>query len=134
MILCVVHGLSSCKSKPREPRQAEPDAAAIERVDSTPEIQSPLRWTDSAVLRYIERSDAPLIANSRHRGAKLSWITDRMQATDSGEFIVIQIGHDEAEPDGSNLRFATEGWLYLDTSRKRIYEYDLQDEALSRWE
>jgi hypothetical protein len=100
---------------------------------AAPPPKDPLSWQDRAVMRYINESGNGIIADARMRGRGEDWIVDRDETRDSTNYLVIHIGHDESEPDGTNRRFATDAWLYLDTVRKRIYEYDLPNDSLVFW-
>lgn len=39
-----------------------------------------------------------------------------------------RIGHSLADKDGK--RFVTDGWVYIDTVAKQLYEYDVAEDEL----
>ncbi len=114
---------------------AQPDTSMAPQHKAAPVAveTGPSSWMDRAILDFIARGTSPLIADARRRGQNLSWIIDRTEARNGADLIVVQLGHTESEPDGSSRRFATAGWLYLDTAREIIYEYDLPNDSLVRW-
>lgn len=130
----VVLGSSGCASESSESLKSGVEAPARQPpADTLAPRQRPASWADQAIISYLAKSSSPLIADARRRGQDLSWITDRTEPTDSATFTVVQIGHDMTEPDGSNPRFSTDGWVYLDTTRRRIYEYDVAEDKLVLW-
>lgn len=54
---------------------------------------------------------------------------DRMEKTDSATYAVFHIGHDVVD-EGGGKRFATDGWLYVDTLTAVAYDYDLVEDRL----
>ena len=46
---------------------------------------------------------------------------------------IYNIGIDVAEEDGSNLRFSSCGWVYLDSVKQKLYEYDLPNDTIVTW-
>jgi hypothetical protein len=54
---------------------------------------------------------------------------DRMEQTDSAGYAVFHIGHDVVEEEGGK-RFATDSWLFIDTTNNACFDYDLAQEKL----
>jgi len=103
------------KVKPRVQQQAAPE-----------------NWIDPMMANYIRHAKNPLIrAKEKNQGAE-EWLLDRTEKTDTATYLVFHIGHDFEDADGK--RFATDGWVYLDSIRRILYEYDLPNDRLIRWE
>jgi hypothetical protein len=87
-------------------------------------------WSDSLLKMYIAFSENQLIKLSRKEE---EWIFDQTIKTDTAVYNVYQIGHDVSDENGKNLRFITDQWIYLDTTKKLLYEYDVAKEKLNEW-
>lgn len=98
-------------------------------VDSS--LRDRLNWVDGLAAGYIERSEDPSIQQALS-DSTMQWLWDRLLHTDTAAFIVLRIGHDEYNGDGKI--FATDRWLYVDTLSRRIYEYDVPNDSLVKWE
>lgn len=90
-------------------------------------------WYDDLISDYVKNSDNELIRISVKNKENVEWLLDRTEKTDSTNYYIFQIGQDVSEKDGSDLRFSTDGWIYVDSISKKIYEYDLPNESLMLW-
>ncbi|MBC5839690.1 hypothetical protein [Flavobacterium muglaense] len=90
-------------------------------------------WYDDLIADYVKNSDNELIRISVKNKENVEWLLDRTEKTDSTNYYIFQIGQDVSEKDGSDLRFSTDGWIYVDSISKKIYEYDLPNESLMLW-
>ncbi|UOE46713.1 hypothetical protein MTO98_20110 [Mucilaginibacter sp. SMC90] len=89
-------------------------------------------WVDTLIVDYIEHSDNELIKLSRkdtsiHDG----WMFDRLQKRGVNTYFVYNIGHDYNNGDG--VIYASDGWVYIDTLNRKLYEYQVTDESLKEW-
>jgi len=84
-------------------------------------------WVDSLVADYINRTENELMQAARKDTIPVEWFRDRTEDTDSAKYFVIQIGH------SFENRFITDGWLYIDSLTRNIYEYDVPDDKLIKW-
>ena len=82
-------------------------------------------WYDGLVADYIKKSDNKLIKSSLKNKEQIEWLLDRTEKTDSTNYYIFNIGQDVSEEDGTELRFTTDGWIYIDSISKKIYEYFL---------
>jgi hypothetical protein len=93
-------------------------------------VQSP---TDSLLQYYINHADNALIKSALRSRVSETWLFDQLVSTDSAKYLVYQVGHDVSDGGGRNKRFVTDQWVYIDSLTKRLYEYDLAKDSLSRW-
>lgn len=90
-------------------------------------------WKDKLIANYIRNSKNELIKSSFERDEYIQWILDRTEKNDTTQFYIYHIGFDESEEDGSELRFSTCGWVYLDSVKRKLYEYDLPNDTIVEW-
>ncbi|KAA2243002.1 hypothetical protein F0L74_10805 [Chitinophaga agrisoli] len=100
----------------------ELDSTTIERMD----------WATGLVANYIDHTDNEGIRTIVNDStASMKWMWDQLEKRDSSTYILVHLGHDQEDEDGA--RFATDGWLYIDTLTRRLYEYDLPNDSLVGW-
>jgi protein involved in sex pheromone biosynthesis len=90
-------------------------------------------WYDKLIADYIKNCDNELIKAQLNSKTRIEWLLDRTEKTDSTNYYIFNIGQDVFEEDGSNLRFTSNGWIYIDSISKKIYEYDLPNDSLIVW-
>jgi hypothetical protein len=90
-------------------------------------------WVDSIVNHYVSKTKSPLILVAREDRKKEVWIFDQTLSTDTATYMVFQVGHDLADTAGDAQRFVTDQWLYIDTAKKMLYEYDVVSDSLTLW-
>jgi hypothetical protein len=90
-------------------------------------------WYDKLIADYIKNCDNELIKAQLKSKTRIEWLLDRTEKTDSTNYYIFNIGQDVSEEDGSNLRFTSNGWIYIDSISKKIYEYDLPNDSLIVW-
>ncbi len=89
-------------------------------------------WYDTLIINYIKKSDN--LNYSRHDPAiRIEWLLDRVENTDTAKYIIFHIGHVAVDEGDINMRFVTDGWIYIDSLTKRFYEYDLPNDRLIEW-
>jgi hypothetical protein len=111
-------------------------AANVDTITKKPNLYHPeisIDWTDSLLLAYMAFSENELIRSARKSHLKEEWLLDSTLQTDTAVYQIYQIGHDVADEGGENQRFVTDQWVYLDTLKKQLYEYDLSNECLNKW-
>jgi len=81
-------------------------------------------WKDSIVNHYIITTNNPLINSLKNDSINgYAWMYDK--DTDRGKnFITVRIGQ------SLENRFATSGWLYIDTLTKKVFELDIAKDTL----
>lgn len=90
-------------------------------------------WQDDLIVDYIKNSENELIKIHFKNKDKLQWILDSTEKNDSTQFYIYNIGVDVTDKNGSSLRFSSCGWVYLDSVKRKLYEYDLPNEQLIEW-
>lgn len=90
-------------------------------------------WQDDLIVDYVKNSEKDLIKIHFKNKDKLKWILDRTEKNDSTQFYIYNIGVDVAEEDGSEPRFSSCGWVYLDSVKRKLYEYDLPNDTIVEW-
>lgn len=136
---------SSNKSKLSMPANVITDTPTIHNVDSTILHKSNLslkpnrlktktgKWFDSLKEKYTLESKNELVRAAVSDKLSEEWLFDQVIETDTAKYFVYAIGHDVSEKDGSDLRFITDQWVYVDSSRRLLYEFDVDNERLVRW-
>jgi hypothetical protein len=82
------------------------------------------------IIKYISKSKNELVVLSRDHE---EWIFDRREKTDTANYLIYQIGHDITDEGNTNPRFVTDQWIYIDSLRSKLYEYDLANDSLIEW-
>jgi hypothetical protein len=90
-------------------------------------------WQDDLIVDYIKNSEKDLIKIHFKNKDKLQWILDSTEKNDSTQFYIYNIGVDVTDENGISLRFSSCSWVYLDSVKKKLYEYDLPNEQLIEW-
>ena len=90
-------------------------------------------WYDETIKNYVNKSQNPLIVVNRQDGKNIEWLLDRTEDTDSAKYFVFQLGHDEVDKGETNKRFVTDGWIYIDSTSRKLYEYDLENDSIIEW-
>jgi len=107
--------LNSCKEK----------AAHDNRVASS---RSNPAWIDTLIVKYVNETNNELVKIIRKDGIPFKWMFDRTENTDSAKFLVFQIGH------SFENKFITDSWLYIDSLTRILYEYDVVNDSLIKWQ
>ncbi|MGN7819040.1 hypothetical protein ACTJJB_02855 [Chitinophaga sp. 22536] len=89
-------------------------------------------WADSLIMAYAKETSNELIKFAV-KDSSFTWILDNTEKTDSAEYMIIHLGHHVEEEDHSNPRFVTDGWLYINTATRKLYEYDVPADTLIPW-
>lgn len=82
---------------------------------------------DSLVNHYLKTTNNEFVKINKKN---IEWFVDNTTVTDSNKFHIIHIGHQQRDEKISNPRFVTDGWIYIDSSKSKIYEYDLPNDSL----
>ncbi len=90
-------------------------------------------WYDSLVLNYITNTNDELIKKARKDTIPEEWLLDDIKGTDSAKYYVFHKGHDVEDSGSSNKRFVTDGWVYIDSLTRKIYELNVQSDSLVEW-
>jgi len=131
---------TGCDSTPRTATTTEqpappPPAPATPKADppTSAPVQKP-EWFEPLLNRYIAGTNDPLIGISRKEPGGAIWRLDRIQPTDTARYYVFQIGHNVVDPEtSSEPHFTTSGWVYIDSTHQRVYQYDLGQDSMWVW-
>jgi len=100
---------------------------SIEKIAETNE-----KWYVNLVENYIAHSKKKLIIYDREK-KDINWVLDNIEANDSANYYIFNIGHDEMDEGNTNARFTSDGWIYIDSLTQKTYEYDLPNDQLILW-
>jgi hypothetical protein len=129
----------SCEKK--ETKNAESDLQTeinhkdtlVVKTESTENRTYNTNWQDDLISYYVRKSKNELIVSALESKDNLDWQFDQTIKNDSTQFYIYKIGVHVTEEDGSNPRFSSCGWVYLDSVKRKLYEYDLPNEQLIEW-
>jgi hypothetical protein len=121
---------SAVAGQPAVLHEFSPAGADSRSVEIDSVLRGKIGWADALVTRYITLSDNEGVQYAA-KDSSITWIWDQLLDTDSAQYLVCHLGHDYEDEDGR--RFITDGWLYIDTLTRRLYEYDVPDDSLIMW-
>jgi hypothetical protein len=81
-------------------------------------------WRDSLIVEYVNTTKSPLVKVSREGGEKFEWMFDSVEEKDGVPYYRYQLGH------SFEHKFVTDAWIYIDTVKRKLYEYDLVEDKL----
>jgi hypothetical protein len=90
-------------------------------------------WTDTILADYIKNTNNKLIRLALKDTFPEEWLFDRLENWDTTIYLVFHIGHDFLDKGNMNKRFITDGWVYIDSFSRKLYEYDLPKDTLIEW-
>jgi len=126
----------SCQQRSKPVHQATLTGQKDTLINLPPETDNSKQtqtWTDSLISNYIQHTSNDLIKVARNSKMPIEWLYDQAKDTDTAHFLIYQIGHDMTDEEGTNPRFVTDGWIYIDSLTKKLYEYDLPNDSLIPW-
>lgn len=100
-------------------------AAAANTVDELSQ-HSP-GWADEMIADYLEHTDDAQIDVTKSAGVGIGWMLDRIEHADTATYLIYRLGHDMED------HYATDGWLYIDSSKRKLYEYDVVEDSIRLW-
>lgn len=118
---------ATVNTAPPAANNAQAPSAAVDETDAAP------RWADSLILAYAQESNNELVRYAV-KDKTLEWMLDRTEETDSAVYLIYHLGHHMEEPDHSDPRFVTDGWVYINKATRKLYEYDLPADNLIPWQ
>ena len=90
-------------------------------------------WADTIIASYVRQTNNELVRQAVKEKLKEEWIYDQLQKTDTATYWVFNIGHDVADNGETNVRFISDSWVYLDSLKRKLYEYDSVNEKIVEW-
>lgn len=109
-----------------------PPAAANEQAKPASGDDTDDAWADSLIQAFAQETSNELIRYSV-KDKTLEWMLDRTEETDSATYMIYHLGHHMEEPDHTDPRFATDGWVYINKETRKLYEYDVAADSLILW-
>jgi hypothetical protein len=95
---------------------------------------SQLKWCDDLIRDYIARSgDELLVLEKKDTSVRLEWYVDRVEREFGKKFMIFHLGHKVSDEGNTNVRFATNGWLYIDSLSRKLYVYDIAKDTIILW-
>ncbi len=102
-------------------------------ISSQPTVGVKKNGLDSLIFDYINQCHNELIMASRKDTVPEQWLIDNADPEDTASCFMVHIGHDVSDPGNTNPRFATDGWIYIQKTTKKIFEYDVAKDTLTAW-
>jgi hypothetical protein len=47
--------------------------------------------------------------------------------------MIFHLGHEVSDEGNTNVRFVTNGWLYIDSLARKLYVYDFATDTIILW-
>ena len=122
LILGLALFLTNCSHEKRNGDLHKSPKTIAKETTANPIERSAESWFDSISVIYSKTTSNPSVRNAiKDRSMKEEWVFDQSIKTDTANYFVYQVGHDVADGDGQ--RFVTDSWIYIDTVKRRLYEY-----------
>ena len=136
LVLVLISIISCTKTKKDIRNNADntTEAIAINNESVKSETQPDIKnWYDAIIADYIKKSDNQLIKLALKNKEQVEWLLDRTEKTDSTNYYIFNIGQNVMDENNTNPRFTSDGWIYIDSLSKKVYEYDLPNDSLIVW-
>lgn len=136
LLLLISFAFLSCNKTSKIEKQIDSLSANKEVLNSKTKAKTESKtqnWYDPLIADYIRKSDNKLIKSSLKNKEQIEWLLDRTEITDSTNYYIFNIGQNVSEKNGTEPRFTSDGWIYIDSISKKIYEYDLPNDSLTVW-
>jgi hypothetical protein len=93
-----------------------------------------LDWCDDLIRDYIARSKDELLALERQdTSVHFEWYVDRIENEHGKKYMIFHLGHEVSDEGNTNVRFVTNGWLYIDSLSRKLYVYDFALDTIVLW-
>ena len=136
LVLVLISIISCTKTKKDDRNSADTtnEAIAINNESVKSETQPDVKnWYDAIIADYVKKSDNQLIKLALKNKEQVEWLLDRTEKTDSTNYYIFNIGQNVMDENNTNPRFTSDGWIYIDSLSKKVYEYDLPNDSLIVW-
>jgi hypothetical protein len=123
--------LTACNNSADVEKEAKTDS--LPKAASETEYIAPVKdtslvttgnWRDSLIVDFINTTKSSLVKVMREAGGRLEWMNDGLQEREGVVYYRYQLGH------SSENKFNTDAWIYIDTIKRKLYEYDLVEDKL----
>ena len=93
-----------------------------------------LDWCDDLISDYVARSnDELLVVERKDTSVHFGWYLDRTEIEFGKKYMVFHLGHEVSDEGNTNVRFVTNGWLYIDSLSRKLYIYDFAQDTIILW-
>lgn len=90
-----------------------------------------LTWCDDLIRDYINRSTDELLELERKdTSVHFGWYLDRIESEFGKKYLIFHLGHEVSDEGNTNVRFVTNGWLYIDSLARKLYVYDFTKDTI----
>jgi len=132
LILGLTLFLMNCSHKKGNQNPIHGAKALSNKSNSNAVKISAKSWFDSIMVTYNHTTSNALVRSAiKDTSIKEEWNFDQVVKTDTANYFVYQVGHDVSDSDGS--RFITDCSVYVDTVKRKLYEYQ-PDGKLLVWD
>jgi hypothetical protein len=90
-------------------------------------------WVDTLLIAYVKHTKNESVSHAMAHHLKEEWILDDRKKTDSASYWVFNVGHNVSEPDGTEKRYISDSWVYVDSLKRKLYEYGPDSGKLVEW-
>ncbi len=98
-------------------------------------VYSKLDWCNDLIRDYIARSkDELLVVERQDTSVHFEWYLDRTANEYGKKYMIFHLGHEVSDEGNTNVRFVTNGWLYIDSLSRKLYIYDFALDTIVLWE
>ena len=95
---------------------------------------SKLDWCNDLIRDYIARSkDELLVVERQDTSVHFEWYLDRTANEYGKKYMIFHLGHEVSDEGNTNVRFVTNGWLYIDSLSRKLYIYDFALDTIVLW-
>ncbi|MFC4815608.1 hypothetical protein [Flavobacterium sp. GCM10023249] len=134
--LCI---LISCRPSTNE-REATENSnipladSLVTDLEKQPTTTAPtMHWYDTLIADYIKHSEKKLIRMALKNNDSIEWLYDQTIDKDGTRYMLFNIGQDVYDEGYTNKRFVSDGWVYIDSIQRKLYEYDLPNDTIIEW-
>ena len=93
-----------------------------------------LDWCNDLISDYIARStDELLVLERQDTSVHFEWYLDRTENEYGKKYMIFHLGHEVSDEGNTNVRFVTNGWLYIDILSRKLYVYDFALDTIVLW-
>ncbi|MEN9942893.1 MAG: hypothetical protein RLZZ91_894 [Bacteroidota bacterium] len=93
-----------------------------------------LDWCDDLIEDYVARStDELMVLERKDTSVHFGWYLDRIENEFGKKYMIFHLGHEVSDEGNTNVRFVTNGWLYVDSLARKLYVYDFATDTIILW-
>lgn len=95
---------------------------------------SQLEWCNDLISDYLAQStDELLLLERQDTSVHFEWYVDRVEKEFGKRYMIFHLGHKVSDEGNTNVRFVTNGWLYIDSLSRKLYVYDIAKDTIVLW-